>query len=37
MRLTVEENEYLISKFLLVLTEFAGDEREMFLIISIHD
>ena len=37
MRLTVEENEYLISKFLLVLTEFAGDEREMFLINSIHD
>lgn len=37
MRLTVEENEYLISKFLMVLTEFAGDDRERAIINSIHD
>lgn len=37
MRLTVEESEYLISKFLMVLTEFAVDEKEMALINSIHD
>lgn len=37
MRLTAEENEYLVGKLLLVLSEFAGDEKEMMLINSIHD
>lgn len=37
MRLTVEENEYLVGKLLLVLSEFAGDDKERALINSIHD
>lgn len=37
MRLTVEENEYLVGKLLLVLSEFAGDDKERALINSIHN
>lgn len=37
MRLTVEENEYLVGKLLLVLSEFAGDDKERALINSIYD
>lgn len=37
MRLTMEENEYLVGKLLLVLSEFAGDDKERALINSIHD
>lgn len=37
MRLTVEENEYLVGKLLLVFSEFAGDDKERALINSIHD
>lgn len=33
----MEENEYLVGKLLLVLSEFAGDDKERALINSIHD